>query len=176
MREIEIKAHVYDFDKVFDLIEKKAGKGTPVDKEDRYFHIEGNTHPALRIRRFNGHMEFTTKKNSKDSFGENNLEYEITLGIDQYDNAVTFFKALGYKDYFIKRKKGFDWMLDNVHIELLNVNDLGWFLEMENLLPFDSEGCLIEEAGKQLHDLLHIFSLTDDDIERKSYRSMILGE
>ena len=175
MREIEIKAHASDYRSVLDKIVKIAGNGSPVDKRDHYFRIEGNEKPSLRIRKFNDHLEFTAKKNSKGAGSEDNLEYEIVLGIDQYDNAVSFFRALGYIDYFVKLKKGYEWTYNGTHVELLEVNDLGWFLEMEILLPFDSSEEMIENAQKTLHELLHLFSLKDEDIEMKSYRSMILG-
>ena len=175
MREIEIKAHALDYRKVLESIVEIAGNGSPVDKRDHYFRLEGNIKPALRIRKFNDHLEFTAKKNSKGSESEDNLEYEVMLGLDQYDNAVSFFRALGYVDYFIKLKKGYEWTYNGTHVELLEVNDLGWFLEMEILLPFDSSEEKIGKAQKKLRDLLQLFSLKDEDIEMRSYRSMILG-
>ncbi len=175
MREIELKAHAADPSSVRSVIESIAGEGKAVDKADQYFRVGDSVHPALRIRRFNDHMEFTAKKNSKNEAGENNLEYEIQLGLDQYDNAVMFFRALGYEEYFIKLKKGYEWTYDGTHIELLKVNDIGWFLEMEILLPFDSSEELLSESAIKLHRLLHQFSLSEGDIENRSYRSMILG-
>lgn len=55
--------------------------------------------------------------------------------------------------------------------------NLGYFLEMEILIPFKeaSEDTLREKQNK-LHKVLHELGLREEDIEMKSYRSMILGE
>ena len=175
MREVEIKAHAKDYLAVKAEIEKQYGKGMDVKKVDHYFRRPGEIKQALRVRENNDHLEFTAKKNSKSKEGENNLEYEVELSLDQLDSSLMFFRALGYEDYFIKRKSGFEWNTGSVHVELLDVNDLGWFLEMEALLPFDSDDNDVAKANKELHRLLKEFLLSEDDIEMKSYRFMILG-
>ncbi len=175
MREVEIKAHAKDYLAVKAEIENRYGKGKDVRKVDHYFRRPGEIKQALRVRENNDHLEFTAKKNSKSMEGENNLEYEVELSLDQLDSSLMFFRALGFEDYFIKRKSGFEWNTGSVHVELLEVNELGWFLEMESLLPFDCGESDIEKANKELHRLLKVFSLSEDDIEMKSYRFMILG-
>ena len=57
----------------------------------------------------------------------------------------------------------------------MEVNDLGYFLEMEALLPFDADNRMKDDARSKLIELLHLFGLEEKDIERRSYRSMILG-
>lgn len=175
MREVEIKAHVKDYKAVKAEIEKRYGSAGAVKKIDHYFKRPGEVKQALRVRENNDHLEFTAKKNSKSKEGENNLEYEVGLPLSELDNSLMFFRALGFEDYFIKRKTGFEWNTGSVHIELLDVNDLGWFLEMEALLPFDSSDSDVKKANEELHRLLHEFSLSEEDIEMKSYRFMILG-
>lgn len=175
MREVEIKAHAKDYKAVKAEIEKFYGKAKDVKKVDHYFRRPGEVKQALRVRENNDHLEFTAKKNSKSKEGENNLEYEIELSLDELENSLMFFRALGYEDFFIKRKSGFEWNTGSVHVELLDVNDLGWFLEMEALLPFDAPEGEIAKANAELHRLLKEFSLREEDIEMKSYRFMILG-
>lgn len=176
MREVEIKARAEDYKAVMAEIEKRYGKGGEVHKTDHYFRVPGEKKQALRVRENNGHLEFTAKKTTNDKGGEDNLEYEVELSISELDNALLFFRALGYEDFFIKRKNGFEWMAGSVHVELLSVNELGWFLEMEALLPFDSDEAEAKKANEELHRLLHEFSLSECDIENRSYRKLIVGE
>ena len=62
----------------------------------------------------------------------------------------------------------------SAHIELLSVNTLGFFLEIEVLLPFDSSSDAEKEARKHILSLLDEAGLEKSDIEYRSYREMIL--
>lgn len=176
MREVEIKAHAKSWQEIKRRIDTIAGIGNPVDKKDTY--LLNDAGKRMRVRDNNGSFEATVKSTHKDSKGdEDNMEYEVHFSKESsYDDLIAFFKALGYpKFYFNKYKKGYDWSYEGVHIELLEVNDLGWFLEMEALMPFDSKSESIEKEMIHLHALLRTFGLDDSDIETKSYRKMILG-
>ena len=176
MREVELKAHVKDWAETKEKIESYCGPGTIVSKRDQYFHRPGEKHQAFRIRDNNGNMEFTSKKNSSNENGEDNMEYEFSAPIGQLDKAVLFFSNLGYEPYFRKFKNGWEWMMDDVHIELLEVNDLGFFLEMEILIPFDSSCEDVSDSQFHLQKLLGKFGISKDAVCSKSYRSMILKE
>ena len=173
MKEIEVKAHA-SFSLKGALDELVGAEGSPVEKDDLYFHRPGEDVQALRIRVNNGSMEFTAKKQHQGAVSEDNLEYEIKLSKDEREEAILFFECLGFEKYFRKHKKGYSWQYDGIHIELLEVNDLGVFLEMEALLPFDADESAVSDAQKRLYSILDKFSLRDD-IERTSYREMILN-
>lgn len=187
MREVELKAHVKgDAVALKNKIESLYGSAGDVNKSDLYFHLPGEVHQALRVRNNKGVLEFTAKKMKKDKLSEDNSEYEVLVDISQEKNAYDFFECLGYEKYFRKIKSGWEWMVDSVHVELLEVSgyrynseneerNLGYFLEMEILIPFNAKVELREEQ-KTLHDLLYRLGLDDGDIEMKSYRAMILGE
>ena len=66
--------------------------------------------------------------------------------------------------------------MDDVHIELLEVNDLGFFLEMEILIPFNSSEEDVSDSQFHLQKLLSKFGISKDKVCSKSYRSMILKE
>lgn len=176
MKEIEIKAHAGDMEKMAAIIDSFSDSGRKaVKKHDLYFHRPGETLQALRIRHFADHLEVTAKKQFKDSVSEENQEYEFSASLDQAENLKAFFLCLGYEEYFVKEKTGFEWYFGPVHVELLKVNDLGVFLEMEYLLDFSSSKEDVEHAQKKLYHLLHLFGLDESDVEMKSYREMILG-
>lgn len=172
MREIELKAHASASMK--SRIDSIYGKGREVHKADHYFRRPGEEIQAMRIRSYNGIIEMTCKKTMHDDLGENNYEYEFQSPSDQLDAAVRFFHALGLEDFFIKKKDGWEWYSDGAHIELLEVNDLGYFLEIEMLLPFDASAEDAERAGMEIHRILSECGGSEDDIESRSYREMIL--
>ena len=174
MKEVEIKAHATE--DLRSTIESITGmEGRTVDKWDQYFHLPGCITQKIRLRKNNGVLEMTTKEQKFTGETEDNAEYEIKFSMDQYDNAHDLINSLGYVDYFVKIKKGWDWTWEGVHIELLKVNDIGWFLEMEALIPLDSSREDVEKAQDTLFRLLHEFGLSDDAVEKTSYRTMIIG-
>lgn len=188
--EIEIKAHVQDEEKLRGKIGSLFGEGRSVNKSDLYFHRKGEKHQAFRIRRSNGVLEFTAKNTRADSLSEENDEFEFFAPVTEEEKAGAFFECLGYEPYFRKSKTGFDWDLvqGDIHVELLEVSgfrygedtgvrNLGYFLEMEILIPFkEASGDTLREKQNKLHKVLHELGLREEDIEMKSYRSMILGE
>lgn len=175
MREIEIKAHARDIDSVLGALRSELGEGKGVHKHDRYFRRPGEAVQSMRIRRFPDRLEFTTKVNSREDGAEDNREYEFTAPLEELEGAVAFFHALGHEDFFIKEKDGYEWQRGDAHIELLSVNDLGWFLEIEVLLPFDSTASEAEAAREEIKALLKLYGVSEDDIETRAYRDMILG-
>ena len=188
--EIELKAHVPDWEKLKGRIESLQGEGNSVNKSDLYFHRPGEKHQAFRIRRNNGKLEFTAKNTRSDGLSEENDEFEFSAPVEEREKAEGFFKCLGYEPYFRKTKMGFDWDLvqGDIHVELLEVSgfrygcdreekELGWFLEMEILIPFkEASPDTLREKQNKLHKVLHEFGLGEENIEMTSYRSMILGE
>ena len=172
MREIEIKAHAYvDMKKRIDSL---YGEGSEVHKLDHYFRRPGESIQAMRIRSHRGIIEMTCKKAALDEMGENNYEYEFQAPSDQIESAVRFFHALGLEDFFVKKKDGWEWFADGAHIELLEVNDLGFFLEIEILLPFDASEHDAAAAGKEIRTILSKCGADEAAIESRSYRDMIL--
>ena len=175
MREIEIKAHARDEKSVRAYFDARCGAGHEVHKTDHYFRRPGAFVQALRIREHKGIIEFTCKKTSSSTEGEKNEEYEFQASADEIEKASSFFHALGFEDFFIKKKDGWEWMDGDAHVELLSVNDLGWFLEIEILLPFGSSDDEAEEERKRIDAIMKNAGVSRSDYEMKSYREMILG-
>ena len=174
MREIESKARVEDPQRIKEILDSRYGEGRPVHKDDHYFHRPGELIQSLRIRQYGGRIEITTKHNSRDRNGENNLEYEFLAASGEYEKAVAFFHALGHEDYFRKIKDGWEWNDGDAHIELFSVNDLGYFIEIEILIPFDADEECAERSGRRVRSLLSSLDL-GKSIEPRADRDMILG-
>lgn len=188
MIEVELKAFVCKDDEKGFLLKEKIdnlyGSGKTVNKVDQYFNRAGDVRQALRMRDNNGTLEFTAKNTSHNKLGELNKEYEFSTTMDQYDKAYDFFICLGYVPYFKKIKNGWDWFADDIHIELLEVSgsykekeiSLGYFLEMEILIPFKKANIDEREEYNKLYNLLKRFGLNPESVCSSSYRSMIIGE
>lgn len=174
MKEIEIKLSLSSFAEAEERINKLTGKkGSEVKKDDIYFRTPSSRHQALRIRNNNGRLEATCKKMSYTETEENE-EFEFALKEGEEENAVSFFLALGYEIFFEKRKRGLEWMHESVHIELFDVNDIGTFCELEALIPFDSNDSDISRTQDKIMRIVSELGY-ESNIERRSYRELILG-
>ena len=60
----------------------------------------------------------------------------------------------------------------DIHVELLNVKYLGWFLETE-ICPPSLEGFDVENAHKVLRDLLAAIGISEDAIEHVGYNKLL---
>lgn len=176
MREIEVKARVKNPQAVKSYLDRVSSSAKRVYKRDHYFRREYEEKPSFRIRQEESSLTFTNKIEKESRDGEDNLEYEFSAPFDQYDKAVEFFYSLGYRDYFVKIKDGYEWTYKGVHVELLEVNDLGFFLECEVLLPFGSDDGEQKRAFSLIYEIFDECRIKKDDIERRSYRSMILSD
>ena len=174
MREVEIKAWADNPERIKAHFAALCGVPHPVHKLDHYFRRPGERIQAMRIREFDGKVELTVKKTSSGPDGENNEEYEFRALPDQAGAATAFFHALGLEDFFVKKKDGYEWYAGRAHVELLSVNTLGWFLEIEILLPFEAEPEEAERARQEIVLMLSEAGISEDRYESRSYREMIL--
>ena len=174
MREIELKAHAYRWQDVKARLESRLGEGGEVHKLDRYLRRPGEDVQAMRLRMNNGSLEFAVKRTHSGPEGEDNEEYEFSADRREYERALEFFHVLGLEDFFIKKKDGWQWMDGDAHIELLSVNTLGWFLEIEVLLPFGSSEEEEAMARNAISSIMDECGIEESDYESRAYRDMIL--
>ncbi len=123
--EIEKKARV-DFDKLYVKL-KKLYKLNKIKKYDYYFL--NNENKEVRVRKENNQIIITTKIREVINGYEVNTEKEILSSSSLY-SVIDFYKQLGFKEFFRKEKEGYITVTDDLIIELLKVNNVG-FLEIE---------------------------------------------
>lgn len=170
--EIEIKAHCDATIK--ERIDSYCGReGQYVVKEDTYYAFSQDTMPRFRIRRENDGILVSAKVNSRQGGLECNRELEFFHeNVSDLDVMKEMAKMLGYEVFIHKYKKGWSWHAHDVHIELLDVKHLGWFLEMEIISQtdgFESNRANYEKLFKVLHDL----GLDDKSVETRSYQELL---
>ena len=66
-----------------------------------------------------------------------------------------------------KKKDGFD-----IHIELLDIRFLGWYLEME-ICPESLENFDFEAADRTLRKVLSLTGISEDAVEARGYNKML---
>lgn len=170
--EIEIKAHASAGLK--ERIDEYVGQpGLEVVKSDTYYALPSDVVPRFRIRLENGGILVSAKRNRRMDGLECNQELEFHHdNVEDLAVMQDMAALLGYEVFIHKYKRGWSWMCGQVHIELLDVKHLGWFLEMEIISQvdgFEANGPLYDELMRILHDL----GCQDGDIESRSYQEML---
>lgn len=116
----------------------------------------------------------TVKKKNTDFSGiERNEETEGELSEPATDAFLKSLEIANFKSYFLKTKKSFSFYIDNMHAELVSVNDIGPYLEVEYIVDNSSD---INNAVNSVKGLFNnILGITEFDkrdwptiIERES--------
>lgn len=188
MYEIELKAHVYEKEKVISKLNEIAQYGGHTEKTDTYYHLPKKTdYLSVRLRKesltFNNeesHTNYFTYKRKESFVSENgskievNQENEFTL--ENTEPLELLFKDLGGEVSLIKRKSVDQWTTtinsNNVHIELCNVPPLGDFLEIE-ILKEKHDDNTIREMKKIEEDIFLECGIKLSDIENRYYSEML---
>jgi adenylate cyclase class 2 len=79
---------------------------------------------------------------------------------------------LGFKEKIRKRKIGSTYDYEGITAELTEVEGLGWFIELEILLP-ERDNEKIENVRERLLCLLDLLEVSRSKIESRSYSSML---
>ena len=180
--EIELKAHVRDYEALKLILCEKAKFLGTFEKEDSYWYAAESaaSNKEFRLRKekriVDGVEKFTSfisykKKEVRDQI-EINKEREFE--VNQSEMLEEFLSELGLKPRISKRKRGWAYNWEGITAELAEVEGLGWFIELEILS--DSEcGVSFEEAKKRLMDLLFNLGIEENAIESRYYTDMLLS-
>ena len=184
--EIELKAHVEqdNVENVKSLIEKLPSviyQGY-TDKFDLYWSTDRESEPLFRTRKEvsdKGTVVLFTAKPQKaktEEGTEKNLELEFCAPEDQWNRVLAFCEGSGLKVCKVKSKKGYGYLsvIDgfDIHIELLEVKYLGWFIEME-ICPTTLDGFDVDAADKALRKVLSFVNISEEAVEIAGYNRML---
>ena len=184
--EIELKARVEDsqLDDVREALLSIPGvkQQGQTSKFDMYWSSTEDGDPIFRTRREmrseGPRVLFTAKpsKKKKENGTEENLELEFESADSQWDSILTFCSGIGLQVCRLKWKKGTGYLVEmdgfHIHVELLDVRFLGWFIEME-ICPKNLEGFDTMAADKALRHLLCLIGISEDAVESRGYNRML---
>lgn len=188
-KEIELKAHVDNYCHLLSLLRDDEFIINEIfsEKYDVYF-FNPIINQSFRVRKEITNNEndniidkktiYTVKDKIIDQGIEQNTEIEIDLNYNDFSSSILFFEKLGFKESHRKSKKGFSFIYNKyklpLHIELLEVNDLGWFFEIEFIAVDDisKEDC--DFLVNCLYKTLDNFNIPYSNIEKRYYSQMII--
>jgi adenylate cyclase, class 2 len=194
MTEVELKARVRDVEATRARLAAFARKARDFDKRDEYWAKGPETGEGLMAAEDSGRafrirqdlslgpgaapeaVAYVTFKNKSRSGGvERNEEHEFTVSDGGEFAALA--ARLGARAVLRKRKRGEAWICGDLTIELCEVEGLGWFLEIEALvpsgLPRERAEAECEAATGRIRDALCRAGLAESDIEGRYYADLL---
>ncbi len=177
MLEIEIKARVKNPGNVRSCLEKFMQYGGEIDKHDAYWSIPVPIVPGatgnfrFRIRREPGQTVVTFKEKSVI----NNLEVnrEVEFGIEDDTSFELFVRKMNAVPLYSKSKKGTLWKsAEGIIAELVEVENLGTFLEVEILKQEDDELDTMD-LKRLLFAVVARCGLRESDLDERPYSQMM---
>ena len=195
--EIELKAHVRDSESLKELLHRKAEYSGAFEKKDVYwFGTETSALRAakLRIRREKRSFADGTEKSlclvtykAKEESDGIETNDELEFEVNPVEEFEEFLKKAGLEAGAVKRKRGWDFSkalnsavelkTAELTAELVEVDGLGWFVELEILVKARSDNVNAglddnaedkrEETVKEARETLLAF-LDDLGIEREA--------
>lgn len=170
--EVELKAWVDDHRSLLEQLQRLGAPRRSYTKEDWYFGPSADLESARYRLRRDGDAWIATFKDKRIYDGiEENTETEFTVS----DGAAyrRLLHSLGLKAVIAKRKEGHSYIVDGVLVEVSRVEHLGWFVELELILPEEASREEIGGARDRLMELLRQLSISPSKIEPRSYNQMI---
>jgi adenylate cyclase class 2 len=186
--ETEMKAWVDDWQAVELHLRQRLEFNREFTKRDRYYassdvlasdHGNDRTSravdsppagPTFRLRSDGDHCVVTFKAKSVRSGIEFNHEHEFS--VDDGQAFHTFATHIGFSQDAEKVKRGLSFSDGDLHIELVEVEGLGAFLEVE-FVNEDGDEELHAEAGRRIREVLRIAGIPDSRVESRPYNQLL---
>lgn len=182
MFEVELKAHVYEREKVIEKLNSFAEYLGNVQKDDVYWKTYKNEKKVKARIRTETNLEDSTKKifltykKKECRFDENGKSYEVNDEKEcELSDSITLealFKDLGMIVFLKKQKIVLGWQFEEIHIELCTVPPLGDFLEIEIISNTNDEKTVSEKREK-LISILKKCEIPEKNIENRYYSDML---
>ncbi|WP_434239163.1 class IV adenylate cyclase [Borreliella burgdorferi] len=169
MFEIESKAFIppKELKRIIKLANKKFKFIKKEIKTDIYY---SNQKKIIRIRKLNTLEKIVTfKKKILDNNHTVEINKEIEFKIDSINNFLTLIKELKFKKLYKKIKKSLIYQTNNLNIEINEIKNLGFFLEIEKMINNQND---IDLAKKEIDNMINQFGLKEN-IETRPYSELL---
>ncbi len=184
--EIEAKVRIEngeELERLTVLLDQQGRLGEEFHKRDIYYapdgadftHEKADTDMLIRLRytgRDNDDRAIVTKK-VKSFSGNVEVNRETEFTVEPAASFTDLLLSLGYRSYIEKEKRGRSYHFSGALIELCNVRGLGWFIEIEILVPDEGEEVKREYTVEKLMGVFDILGISRERMEPRYYIEML---
>ncbi|APS98895.1 adenylyl cyclase [Borreliella mayonii] len=169
MFEIESKAFIppKELKRIVNLANKKFKFIKEEIKTDIYY---SNQKKIIRIRKLNNLEKIVTfKKKILDNNNTIEINKEVEFKIDSINNFLILIKELKFKKLYKKIKKSLIYQTNNLNVEINEIKNLGFFLEIEKIINNQND---IDLAKKEIDNIINQFGLKEN-LETRPYSELL---
>jgi predicted adenylyl cyclase CyaB len=163
--EVEEKAYVNDVEAMREKLRAQFLEHGSEVKYDTYFRND-TTGRLVRMRESAKGLLVTTK----DKQVPTGIDQEVELSINNKERFKEFMALLGFEEYFKKVKRVELYTDGIIQYELVHVDNLGDFIEVEILEEDESR---VEEAHRRVCEALYELGYHENDLIKQSYRELL---
>ncbi|SCW26652.1 class IV adenylate cyclase [Borreliella japonica] len=136
-------------------------------KTDIYY---SNHKKIIRIRKLNTLEKIVTfKKKILDNSNTIEINKEVEFKIDNVNNFLILMKELKFKKLYKKIKKSLIYQTNNLNVEINEIKNLGFFLEIEKITNNQNDTDL---AKKEIDSIINQFGLKEN-LETRPYFELL---
>lgn len=175
--ETEMKAWIDDWDAVEAHLRGRLVFNRAFIKEDRYYIGAGGGSsagapigPTFRLRKDGEHCVVTFKTKAIRNGMEFNQEREFA--VDDGDEFAAFAAHIGFVNDARKVKRGLSFTDGDLHVELVEIVGLGFFLEVE-FVHEDGDDDLHDQAAARIRAVLELAGVKASQIESRPYNQLL---
>ena len=172
--EIEVKAWVDEPKEIESALRRFYGDPRPVLKEDIYYTADGRFPRLERIRLRHSGEDWILTFKDKNLEGETEINREYETMIGSFEVLDELLKRFGCRYLVDKKKRGLLFQWGVLTIELVEVDGLGTFLEVERVGEQDE--LEIKEARDAVLGVIDRVGLDRGRIELRDYTQMLLAK
>ncbi len=169
--EVESKVNVKNLSEARKNI-KKIAKFVRIEKKvDDYYSLERGHYPkkSLRLRKKGNNVEVNFKRAISYKKGVWAKE-EVEFHVSDINNFFNLLQNFGFEKWLRKEKRTELYKTkDGVSIELNNVKNLGWFIEIEILCDSNN----VKDARKRVKEIMKKLSVKKRTLEKKGYTKLL---
>ncbi len=176
--EVEAKARTSDPARIEKLLHDMGSARDQIDFADAYYvpvATEGYSFHRFRLRRTGEQAVVTAKEKVGAAGVEANREHEFA--VSDPESFEAFARLFGFKVLLEKRKAGRRWTVGpaaggslSATVELIEVEGLGHFVEVEILVDQESE---LEAARNRVIEILQSLGVDQQSIEPTPYTQLL---
>jgi predicted adenylyl cyclase CyaB len=165
--EVQVRAFIYDFNRIKRKIEEIAEFISEVGKTDYYFDGRFDfQEKELRLRKEGNEKTVSLKIKSFKNTEENK---EFRFKVDNASDLIKVFENIGLKVIAMKHKKSLFYNFKDMSIQLVSIKELGDFIEIEKKCSKNE----VVKAGEDIIALAESLGIHKEQIEKRSYLRLL---
>jgi adenylate cyclase class 2 len=142
-------------------------------QRDCYFQERHSPIERVRVRSVDSSNNVIITFKNRRSYDGIETNQEIEFKADDGNNVRTFFKALGLTESFSKTKIVELFSYEKMSYELVEIEGLGFFIEIETILPSFCDFMSVAQAREDVLEALLALGITPASIEKKTYKELL---